>query len=173
MTPLKCIGLSSTKNTDRSSMVKSEAADPDDDDGVCLRNLCSTGDGSTWPNVEAALPSSDCETEGANSRTFWRSTKLSFSSVAWPPPPLKLGLLLEARLNSSFSGVEKEEEEDVNGGEAAETSENSTSCSVVADGMVLRVDVGGLNTSSLLWVVLVVVVVVVVVSSSGVGQFPR
>ena len=65
-------------------------------------------------------------------------------------PPLKLGLLLEARLNSSFSGGE--EEDDVKEGEAAETSENSISCSVVAEGIVLRVDVGGLN----IWLVLIV-----------------
>ena len=55
MTPLKCIGLSSARNTDRSSKVKSEEADdPVPDDGVCLRNLVSTGDGSTcraWVHV--------------------------------------------------------------------------------------------------------------------------
>ena len=50
MTPLKCIGLSSTKNTDRSSNVKSEEADPAADDGACLLNLCRTGDGSTCDN---------------------------------------------------------------------------------------------------------------------------
>ena len=47
MTPLKCIGLSSARNTDRSSKVRSEEADPAPEDGVCRRNLVSTGDGST------------------------------------------------------------------------------------------------------------------------------
>ena len=46
-------------------------------------------------------------------------------------------------MNSSFSGGE--EEEDVKEADGADTSAKSISCSVVAEGIVLRVDVGGLN----------------------------
>ena len=63
---------------------------------------------------------------------------MSSKYVGLKSPPLKLGLLLEARLNSSVSGGKMEGVNEV-------TSENSISCSVVAEGMVLRVDEGGLN----------------------------